>query len=258
MKGLTNILWWICSWIAIFIFFYLFGSFLDTTYFGILLFVILAGSYYYLVFRNQNERVKKANAKLLDYLIDGESIVVKGLDTRPFALFKRRQIFAVTNSRIIRLKRKLLGGFDMLDYQWKDLKDAQISENVFPAITGSTLTFLFQANSEEPIEVYPEIEVASKAYRHSQQEEQAWEEKRRVRKMEEKRAESGGVTIGPGSIPVQSNNSAYDNQNKEQKPKGDIADELIKLKRLLDEGVLSDVEFQEMKSKILSRNSQNF
>jgi len=32
----------------------------------------------------------------------------------------------------------------------------------------------------------------------------------------------------------------------------------VKLKRLLDEGVLSDVEFQEMKSKILSRNSQNF
>ena len=66
---------------------------------------------YYLVFKNQNERVKKANTKLLDYLIDGESIVVKGLDTRPFALFERRQIFAVTNSRIIRLKRKLLDIF---------------------------------------------------------------------------------------------------------------------------------------------------
>ena len=76
--------------------------------------------------------------------------------------------------------------------------------------------------------------------------------------MEEKRAESGWVFIGQGSNPVQSNNSAYDNQNKEQKPKADITDELIKLKRLLDEGVLSDVEFQEMKSKILSRNSQNF
>ena len=76
--------------------------------------------------------------------------------------------------------------------------------------------------------------------------------------MEEKRAASGGVTLGPGSIPAQSNNSAYENQNKEQKPKANLTDELIKLKRLLDEGVLSDVEFQEMKSKILSRNSQNF
>ena len=76
--------------------------------------------------------------------------------------------------------------------------------------------------------------------------------------MEEKRAESGGVFIGPGSNHVKPNNSAYDNENKQQKPKVDIADELIKLKRLFDEGVLSDVEFQEMKSKILSRNSQNF
>ncbi len=257
MKALTNILWWIFSWISIFIFLFLLGSFLDNTYFGIFLFIVLSGSYYYLVFRNQNERVKKANSKLMDYLIDGESIIVKGLDTRIFALFKRRQIFAVTNSRIIRLERGLLGGFDMLDYQWKDLKDAQISENVFPSITGSTLKFTFHSSSGEPIEVYPEIEIASKAYRHSQQEEQAWEEKRRIRDMEEKRAESGGVFIGPGSNPMQSNNLANDNQNKQQR-KVDIADELFKLKKLLDEGVLSDVEFQEMKSKILSRNSQNF
>ena len=258
MKALTNILWWICSWVSIFIFLFLLGSFLDNTYFGIFLFIILAGSYYYLVFRNQNARVKKANTKLLDYLIEGESIIVKGLDTRPFALFKRRQIFAVTNSRVIRLKRGLLGGFDMLDYQWKDLKDAQISENVFPSVTGSRLSFTFQGNSEEPIEVYPEIEIASKAYRHSQQEEQAWEEKRRIRDMEEKRAESGGVFIGQGSNPVQQNNSAISDQNKQQQRKVDIADELFKLKKLLDEGILSDVEFQEMKSKILSRNSQNF
>lgn len=258
MKVFTNILWWLCSWIIIFIFLFLVGSFLDNTYFGIFLFIILASSYYYLVFRNQNERVKKANSKLVDCLIQGESIIVKGLDTRPFALFRRRQIFGVTNSRIIRLERGLLGGFDMLDYQWKDLRDAQISENIFPSITGSTLTFTFQSNSEEFIEVYPEIEVASKAYRYSQQEEQAWEEKRRVRDMEEKRAESGGVFIGQASNPIQSNNSATDNQNNQQQKKVDITDELLKLKKLLDEGVLSDVEFQEMKSKILSRNTQNF
>ena len=258
MKVLTNILWWICSWILLFIFLFLLGSLLDKTYLGIFLFFVLAGSYYYLVFSNQNERVKKANSKLLDYLIEGESIIVKGLDTRPFAFFKRRQIFAVTNSRIIRLERGLLGGFEMLDYQWKDLKDAQISENIFPSITGSTLTFTFQANSEEPIEVYPEIEVASKAYRHSQQEEQAWAEKRRIRDMEEKRAKSGGVFIGQGSNPIQSNKPVNDNQDKQQQRKVDISDELLKLKKLLDEGVLSDAEFQEMKSKILSRNSQNF
>ena len=76
--------------------------------------------------------------------------------------------------------------------------------------------------------------------------------------MEEKRAESGGVFIGQTSNPTQSNNSAISNQNIEQQRKVDITEELFKLKKLLDEGILSDVEFQEMKSKILSRNSQNF
>ena len=76
--------------------------------------------------------------------------------------------------------------------------------------------------------------------------------------MEEKRAESGGVFIGQSSNPIQSNNSRTENQNKQQLPKVDIADELFKLKKLLDEGILSDAEFQEMKSKILSRNTHNF
>ena len=76
--------------------------------------------------------------------------------------------------------------------------------------------------------------------------------------MEEKRAESGGVFIGQGSNPIQSSNSATVDQDKQRQRKVDIAEELFKLKKLLDEGILSDVEFQEMKSKILSRNSQNF
>ena len=257
MKAITNLIWWFFYWIFIFFFCYAIGAYLDNRILGIFLFICLGGIYYYFVFRNQEARVKKANLKLLDVLMRDESIVVQGLDSRPFALFSRRQIFAVTNSRIIRLKRRRFGGFDMLDYQWKDLKDAQVSENVFSSFTGSTLKFTFDANSQEPIEVYPALEVASKAYKHSQQEEQAWEEKRRVRDMEEKRAKSGGVFIGQGSNPLQSNNSVTNNENKQER-KIDIADELFKLKKLLDEGILSDAEFQEMKSKILSRSSQNF
>ena len=40
MKALTNILWWICSWISIFIFLFLLSSFLDNSYLGIFLFII--------------------------------------------------------------------------------------------------------------------------------------------------------------------------------------------------------------------------
>ena len=37
-----------------------------------------------------------------------------------------------------------------------------------------------------------------------------------------------------------------------------VADELIKLKKLMDQGIISDVEFNEMKSKLLSKGTQNF
>ena len=75
--------------------------------------------------------------------------------------------------------------------------------------------------------------------------------------MEEKRAKSGGVFIGQGSNPLQSNKSVTNTENEKER-KVDITDELFKLKKLLDQGVLNDAEFQEMKSKILSRSSQNF
>ena len=183
-----------------------------------------------------------------------EAIIEKGIDKRPFALFSRRQVFAVTNSRIIRLNRGLLGGFEMKDFQWKDLKDAQVSENVLPSFCGSKLTF---KGNYMRIEVFPDLEIASKAYKHAQQEEQAWEEKRRIREMEEKRAQAGGIMIGQSPLSSGSFQAAPTN-NDNSKSTSDIADELLKLKELLDQGVLSDVEFQEMKSKILSRTTQNF
>ncbi|GIS28666.1 MAG: hypothetical protein CM15mP129_08630 [Chloroflexota bacterium] len=132
MKGLTNILWWFLLLDHNIYFFLLLGSFLKKYFFWYIFFFKFWQEVTTIFFFRKKIKLKKQMLNF-DYLIDGESIVVKGLDTRPFALFKRRQIFAVTNSRIIRLKRKLLGGFDMLDYQWgKGLKDAQISKNVFP------------------------------------------------------------------------------------------------------------------------------
>ena len=255
MKAITNLFWWIISWLLIFLFFYFLGFSFNNAFLSFFLLIFCVLFYYNFVFRNQEQRLKKVNLKLLDILMRDESIIVQGIDTRPFALFSRRQIFAVTNSRIIRLKRRLIGGFEMLDFQWKDLEDAQVSENVLSGLTGSTLTF--KGNNGMLIEVYPELEIASKAYKHSQQEEQAWEEKRRIRDMEEKRAEAGGIMIGSNSNPIKSNQSEIKKENNVNQ-KIDIADELIKLKKLVDEGILSDAEFQEMKSKILSRSTQNF
>ena len=115
----------------------------------------------------------------------------------------------------------------MRDYQWKDLKDAQISENVLPDICGSTLTFTF---FQSPwIIVYPDFKTASEIYKVAQLQEQAWEEKRRIRIMEETRAQAGGISIGNAAAPSPTGLSS---SNDKSMSTSDIADELIKIKDL--------------------------
>ena len=248
MSGLFNIVLAIFLWLVIFL-----SLSLNGYYGGSFLLVITLSIYYFLVFKDSKQRSRKAIEKLDGTLMKDEKIIHKGIDKRPFALFSRRSVFAVTNSRIINLQRGLIGGYTMRDYQWKDLKEAKISENVLPDICGSTLTFTF---SQLPwIMVFPDLKTASDIYKVAQLQEQAWEEKRRIREMEETRAQAGGISIGNTATPSPTGSTS---NNDKSMSTSDIADELLKIKELLDKGILSDVEFQEMKSKILSRNTQNF
>tara|TARA_B100001250_G_C19744684_1_gene764735 strand:- start:498 stop:1295 length:798 start_codon:yes stop_codon:yes gene_type:complete len=265
MKGIINLIWFFISWFVLFLISIGTGIILENSFLGICIFLIFLGTYYYLVFRNSEIRVKKAFSKLNDILMQDEAIIEKGIDKRPFALISRRQVFAVTNSRIIRLERPRLGGFEMKDFQWKDLEDATVSENVLSSFCGSTL--YFKANNNEirlgssevcmEFTVFPEFETASKAYKFAQQAEQSWEEKRRIRSMEEKRAEAGGIMIGQNTAPAIST-AMVSKEKQDSNQIIDVTEELLKLKKLLDEGILSDAEFQEMKSKILARATQNF
>ena len=154
MSGLFNIVRAIFLWLVAFVI----SSAYEYYGLSILLLIILP-IYYFIVFKDSKQRNRKAMEKLDDTLMKDEEIIHKGIDKRPFALFSRRSVFAVTNSRIINLKRGLIGGYQMRDYQWKDLVDAKISENVLPGICGSTLTFTF---SQVPwIMVYPDLKTAS-------------------------------------------------------------------------------------------------
>ena len=203
--------------------------------------IIPAAIWGWLVFAGGDKRMDKALAKLADTLMEGEGLIHQGCDCRPFALFSRRQVFEITNSRVIVLQRGLLGGFTMQDFQWKDLQDATVEEMVLPSVCGSTLTF---NNSITACITYPPSDVANAMYRIAQKEEQAWDEKRRVRAMEETRAAAGGITLNAGQ-------SAPD----QQQSVSSIGDEIMRFKQMLDDGIISDAEFQEMKSKLLSKGN---
>ena len=79
--------------------------------------------YLLLVFAGGGKRHEKALANLDTVLMSGEDVTAKSVQVRIFSLWSRRSLVAITNSRLIVLKRGLLGGFKMQDIQWRDLKD---------------------------------------------------------------------------------------------------------------------------------------
>lgn len=193
-----------------------------------------------LVFVGAEGRAAQAEAMIDRTLMSGETVVARALQQRVFALFKRRRITAITSSRILTIQRGLFGGFTMADMQWKDLKDVRLEQNVLDGLCGSNLAF---DHSTQPglniaVDGIPSAP-AAEMYAKAQYEEQAWEEKRRVRGLEEMRAQSGGVTVGA---------TTGGGGTSER-----MVDEIQRAKALLDDGAISDSEFQEMKAKILGR-----
>lgn len=192
-----------------------------------------------------DSRAAQLDKKISSTLMSGETVVAQAVQYRVFALFNRRAFVAITNSRIIKISRGLLGGFKMQDIQWKDLRDVQIEENVLSDLCGSNLTF---KNPNIPLLEVNGIkgDIASAMYSKAQFEEQAWEEKRRVRAMEEQRARAGGVIVNTGQGNEAAAAAPVSDSNR-------IFGEIEKAKQLLDMGAISDSEFQEMKAKILGK-----
>lgn len=187
-------------------------------------------------------RALKVSEQLSKTLMQGEYIEAEALQCRVFALWRRRAAFGITNSRVLILSRGLFGGYTMVDIQWKDLEDVTIEQNVLSAFCGSNLKFRHLNAKTGIVQVMGiESEIAANIYSSAQSQEQAWEEKRRVRQMEEVRAAAGGVVLNTGF--GQSEAPARSNR---------MLDEITAAKALLDNGAISDSEYQEMKAKILA------
>lgn len=188
------------------------------------------------------DRARKAETKIATTLMADEKIVTQAIQKRIFALFNRRSVLAITSSRVILLKRGLLGGFTMTDIQWKDLKDVRMEQNVLEEFCGSNLVFLHLNMGAGAVAMDGvKSDIASAMYARAQSEEQQWEEKRRVRTMEEVRAAAGGVVVhapAPATAPVATENR--------------MLKEIQQAAQLHESGVISDAEFQEMKAKILA------
>ncbi len=179
-------------------------------------------------------------------LIPGERLETLAIQRRLYALTHRRLVVGATSGRLIAVRRGLISGFITEDVRWQDLHDAQLQVGIF----GATLTVsagsgadLAGAEGGARRLVFAGLrkDQAQEVYRACQFQEQAWREKRRVRELEEMRARSGGVHLGGGVGGV----AAGDELGRSPQAR------LQRAKEMLDQGLLTDAEFEQVKARIL-------
>lgn len=185
----------------------------------------------------QSEAVQRAAADVAKILTPNEEILFVALQNITALSIKKDCAVATTN-RLILFRPSLLGRVDFDDFPWQDVRNARINQGmlstelVVETVDGTTYT-LAGLDKEQ----------AKRFYAVCQQQEQEWREKRRVREMEEARARAGGIQLGslPGTSATPSGS-----------PDEDPVEKLARAKKMLDQGLISEAEFDTLKARILS------
>ncbi|MFT4511301.1 hypothetical protein [Caballeronia sp. 15711] len=192
--------------------------------------------------------LEEARVTLQSMLVPGESIVALAVQRRLFALSHRRVMVAATSGRLLGISRGLIGGFTPSDLRWQDLKSVRIQAGVFGSdltVSGSTqpdlagggsvITMTFDGLRKDD---------AQAVYRICQSQEQAWREKRRLRELEELRAQSGGflgaTNFGQGGA-------------ADARDQTDPIERLQRAKDFLEKGLISDSEYETVKARIVGQ-----
>ena len=198
-------------------------------------------------------------ADLRSVLIPEETLEAWAVQRRIFALTRRRLLIAATSGRLIWITRKLLGGFDVSNIRWQDLEDVTLRVGVLGAdlLVRAGRAADLASEGAAGSRLY-ELQGLRKAqaqavYRICQAQDQAWREKRRVRELEELRARSGGFQMsggaltgaggGSAAIPEAARNAGLDS---------DAVRRLQEAKKMLDERLITDSEYEAIKARILS------
>ena len=173
--------------------------------------------------------------ELLDKAVESAKKIFTEGEKQLCAVVQQKPVFnilphsiVVTNKRVIRCIPKIFGA-KFEDFLWKDLRDAHLTEKLF----GCELIFEF-ANGTIVLDKLPKNQ-AKKIYSISQEKEEEWIEKRRLRGIEEARAASGASQITVSNTSGQSDTKA----------------KLLELKQLFNEGLITQDEYIKKKDLIL-------
>jgi hypothetical protein len=196
-------------------------------------------------------------ADLRSVLIPQETLEAWAVQRTIFALPHRRMLVAATSGRLIWITRKLLGGFDVSNARWQDLEDVTIRVGIFGADlilrAGRAADLASEGASGSRLYEFKGLrkEQAQAVYRICQAQDQAWREKRRIRELEELRARSGGFQIS-GAGAVGAGSAAMSDAARGTALESDAVRRLQECKKMLDERLITDAEYEALKARILS------
>ena len=193
----------------------------------------------YLTENQDPQQVARIYEKVSQLLTRGEQVIYIAVQ-KALTIDPTPEIVVLTNRRFMHYQQNLMGSAKFTDYIWRELKEARLEEGVMRA----TLT-LFAANGETLRIDNLVKEQARRLYAIAQEMEENVREELRLRAMEEKRAEAGGIYmpgmmggVGPGSTAA---------------PADEPLQALSKLKQLMEAGLISAEEFEAKKKEILAR-----
>lgn len=183
------------------------------------------------------EQVKKAYQKVKQILTSGEKVLYIAIE-KPLAIDLAPDVVVLTNRRFIDYRPNLMGKATFTDYIWRDLREAILTEHTFRA------TLLMRAaNGDEILIENLDKAQARRLYAIAQEMEENVREELRLRQMEEKRAEAGGIVLQQaGSL-----------GSATTAPVDEPLQALSKLKQLMEAGLITPDEFETKKAEILAR-----
>jgi hypothetical protein len=192
-----------------------------------------------LVTEEQDPKViEKVLPKVQEYCTSNEEVQYIAVQKKTLGINFSPDCIALTNKRIILIRPKSFGlSLDFKDFSWLNVADVHMKEGVFTA----TITIKTTSGQTDSMEDIPKAQ-ARRLYRFAQEMEETKKEERRQRDLEDKRAVAGGgITINtPSTQPI---DVAVE----------DPMEKLTKLKMMLDNGILTQAEFDAKKADILSK-----
>jgi hypothetical protein len=204
--------------------------------------------------------VGKIYKRLNDLLSTGEEIIYIAVQKIPLVNILPDCI-AITNKRILFFTPANLGlSIKFVDFVWKDIVDVFTKEEII----GAVFSVKTINGAEMGVDYLPKVQ-ARKLYQYAQERKEAEREARRLRDLEEKRAESGAMQFeNRGSFtPVQEPEVQHIpepapapvavREEPAPAPKNDeLTDKLKKLKVLFENNLISQEEYNQKKLELLS------